>query len=500
MIRSLGIRARFTLAIAGTVALAVLGLVIAVGAFGTMMLRSTHDVALQREANRVVSLLNTNADYVASGSCAYSTEPACTVVIDADTPVGRSMMGLSITNEQLALTRDAGQARDDPDGMPQTAEDSLWSDATIRSEHGPVAVRVLTLPLADGRALVTASPTEIIDRAVSRLVLILVLAGTATVFGAAVVSALVAARTVRPILRLTDAAEHVVGAGDPTGRVALPRRDELGRLSVAIDDMLARLDLAEAARRHLIEDASHDLRSPLTALSTNLELLERDALPPELRERLLTDARHETADMARLVHNITDLATAVEARLPVSEYSPSRVVEDAVGAARRRWHRTEFMVEARLPHQHQAVGDHDLLVRVVLNLLDNSAKYGPADGVVRIEAGEDDDTWWVSVADDGPGIPADALPHVFDRSYRVDRSVRQPGSGIGLAMAKQTAERLGGTLTATSAAASAASPTSGTTMRLRLPLVNIQVDHGKAKPYQVRQVLAAIDKLEGEHS
>lgn len=466
---ALGIRGRFTLAIAGTVALAVIMLVVAVGAFGTIMLRSTHDVALQREANRVVALLNTNADYVASGSCAYSTEPACTVVIDADTPAGLSMNGLRITEEQLALTRDSTRAADGAADSLWSDADPIWSDETIRTEHGSVDVRVLALPLADGRALVTASPTEIIDRAVGRLVLILVLAGIATVLGAAVVSALVAARTVRPILRLTDAAEHVVGAGDPTGRVALPRSDELGRLSVAIDDMLARLDRAEAARRHLIEDASHDLRSPLTALSTNLELLERDALPPELRERLLTDARHETADMARLVHNITDLATAVETRLPVSEYSPSRVVEDAVGAARRRWHRTDFIVEASLPHQHQAVGDHDLLVRALLNLLDNAAKYGPADGVVRIEAGAAHDAWWVAVADDGPGIPADALPHVFDRSYRVDRSVRQPGSGIGLAMAKQTAERLGGTLTASSAAASAASEPSGTTMRLRLP-------------------------------
>lgn len=467
--RPLGIRGRFTLAIAGTVALAVLALVIAVGAFGTMLLRSTHDVALQREANRVVSLLNTNADYVASGTCAYSTEPACTVVIDADTPTGRSTIGLEITQEQLALTGESRSPGDD--GALWSAADSLWSDETIQTEHGPVAVRVLTTPLADGRALVTASPTEIVDRAVGRLLAILAFAGLATVSGAALVSAVVAGRTVRPILRLTDAAEHVVGAGDPTGRVSLPRTDELGRLSVAIDDMLARLDRAEAARRHLIEDASHDLRSPLTALSTNLELLERDGLPPELRERLLADARHETADMARLVHNITDLATTTA--LAQTEYSPSRVVQDAVRAARRRW-QTEFVLDERFGARRQAVGDHDLLVRAILNLLDNAAKYGPADGVVRVEAGEDADAWHVAVTDHGPGIPAEALPHVFDRSYRVDPSVRQPGSGIGLAMAKQTAERLGGTLTAVSAPSGPslevpAQGSTGTTMHLRLP-------------------------------
>lgn len=491
--RAFGIRGRFTLAIAGTITAAVIVLVVTVGAFGARMLQSSHDIALQREASRVVSLLNTDADFVASGSCEYTSEPACTVVIDADTGIGPSSIGLEITAEQLdATTRasgddvgagsdgdtdaDAGAGADATgDARPRPAlwssGDPLWSNAVVETPRGPMPVRVLTTALSDGRALVAAAPTAAVDRAIARLLWMLAVAGAATVAGAALVSFFVAGRTVRPILRLADATDRIVAAGDPAGRIAMPRSDELGRLSAAIDDMLGRLDEAETARRHLIEDASHDLRSPLTALATNLEILARTDLPPGLRSRIVADASRETADLSKLARNISGLSASAEPHLLHQDYRPAAVVAEAIAAAGRRWRHTRFAAGAQVAQDHTAVGDPELLIRAVLNVLDNAAKYGRVDGTVHIDSGTEGRGWWITVADDGPGIPEAAVPQVFARSYRVDRSVRQPGSGIGLAMARQTAEQHGGTLTATSSAPSDGDfdGHQGTSITMRVP-------------------------------
>ena len=145
------------------------------------------------------------------------------------------------------------------------------------------------------------------------------------------------------------------------------------------------------------------------------------------------------------------------------------MVSEALSAASRRWRRTTFTSGGRLPATTRAVGDPELLVRAILNLLDNAAKYGPASGTVRLDAGAGHDAWWVRVSDDGPGIPPEALPRVFDRAYRADGALRHPGSGIGLAMAKQTAERHGGTVTVVGRPAGGEPGRTGTTMLLRVP-------------------------------
>lgn len=441
------IRTRFTLAIGATVAVAALVLTVVVGLGGAWLLQGTHDLALQREANRVASLVRANVDWVGSGYCEFATSPACTAVIAADTPLGRTTDGLRVTAEQRALAGSGTDRRE------------LWGDDRI----GDTRIRVLTVSLDDGRALIVASTAATVDRSIDRLHLLLLLAGVGVVVGAALVSAVVAGRLARPVRQLAEAAERVTSAADPSARVAIDRRDEVGQLARAMDGMLARLERSDAARRNLIADASHDLRSPLTAMSANLELLERPGLPESLRAQVLEDVRDETDDMSRLVQSILDLARAESQPPRRQEILPSELLGDAVAIARRRWRTTGFVVSASTSDGAASLGDAELLVRAMVNVLDNAAKYGAVDGRVDVRLGGDTTSWWLEVADAGTGIPQDAVPRVFDRFTRIAPDARVPGSGVGLAMVLQTARQHGGDVRIDSA------PGTGTTVRFTIP-------------------------------
>lgn len=435
LVARLGLRARFTLAITATVAGAVVVLTVAVGVFGGWMLHSSQDLSLQREAGRAASLINAQTDYLASGDCRFATAPACTLIISDDTPPGLSSLGFAITDAQLAMTRASAA----PDSR-------VWADAT----RGGVPLRVLTVPLGDGRALMVAAVAELTERSVARLNLILLLAAIGTVLGAAVVSAVVAGRTVRPIRALTVTAEHLASARDPNARAHVDRSDEIGRLAAAFDGMLDRLAAAEQARRDLIADASHDLRSPLTALTTNVELLARDDLPEQLRRRLLADVADESVDMGRLIENITALANTDSMTVRMTRFEVRELLVEVVATARRRWRNTRFDLDAGAAPTEPVLGAPEYLARAIVNLLDNAAKYASAELPIRLQVGADGQRWWVAISDDGPGIAAEDLPHIFDRHFRGGSALRAPGTGIGLAMAAQTAAQHGGTLTATS--------------------------------------------------
>ncbi|WP_228497832.1 HAMP domain-containing sensor histidine kinase [Plantibacter sp. VKM Ac-2876] len=447
MMRS-GIRRRFVLAVGGIVAGAVLVLTLTVGFVGAQLLRSTQDTALLREASRVASLVRAQTDWVGSGYCEFASSPACTQVIDTRTPAGRSSSGLHITPAQLAVT-DASST----DRRPYFSDDSI----------GSTRIRVVTVPLGDGRALITGSSSAGTDRAASMLFLVLSVAGAITVFGAAMTSAVVAHRIARPLLQLTERAEHLVSVRDPAGRTTIDRPDEVGRLAVAFDDMLDRLDAAETARRDLISDASHDLRSPLTALLTNFSVLERPDLPEALRRELLTRMKEEAMDMATLVVNITDLARADAGPLTTRVVPPGMIVDDAIAVTRRRWPTRSLLVRSRLGDA-SCTADPELLTRAVVNLLDNAMKYSAEDSEVRLESSADETSWWVSVIDQGPGIAETELPRIFERYERGEPGSRVPGSGIGLAMVRSTVERHDGGVEVTSA------PGRGTTITIRLPI------------------------------
>ena len=296
-----------------------------------------------------------------------------------------------------------------------------------------------------------------------RLILALLVVGGIAL--AALLGRLVAGAAVQPLKRLTKAAEHVAVTQDLSGRIEPSGEDELGRLAASFNAMLdalersmGALDASVHAQRQLVADASHELRTPITSLRTNIEILQQQGeyMDPAERQGLLGDVVEQIEQLTLLMNDLIDLARGEEPHADAEEVRLDLLVGEVAERVRRR------APETPLQEQLQptlVTGMPARLQRAVGNLIDNAVKYSPPGEPVdvRLHDGE------LSVRDRGPGISAADLPYVFDRFYRGAEARGRPGSGLGLAIVRQVATQHGGSVTAEQA------PGGGTLMRLRLP-------------------------------
>jgi two-component system OmpR family sensor kinase len=282
-------------------------------------------------------------------------------------------------------------------------------------------------------------------------------------------------RALTPLRRVTEASAQLAG-GDFTRRVAEPpATDELGRLARAFNQMAAAVQRAfalraenEAEMRHFVGDASHELRTPLTTLQGHLDLLSRGAAKDAgARRESLTSMQREVRRMSGLVEDLLTLtrlegADAADNKLrePVDldALVGDTVDEQSVQAPQQR-----VEIEARSPGQALTLGNPDQLRRVILNLANNALAHAPG-GVHTWRSRAEDHEVVLSLSDQGAGIPADALPRLFDRFYSGRSDTGQPGagSGLGLAIVKSVVEAHGGVAMASSSPA-------GSTIEVRLP-------------------------------
>ena len=254
-------------------------------------------------------------------------------------------------------------------------------------------------------------------------------------------------RTVRPLLRLTEAAKAIAG-GDLGHSVEVEGSDEVGALAEAFNSMSARMAESDALRRRMTSDVSHDLRTPITAILGTLELIESGALEPTPKR--IRTARIEAERLARLVENLHTLALADAGELPV--HPATIAVHDLLRqtAAAFEPKATAAGVEIVLSDppltEVQAYADHDRLAQVFANLVSNAVRHTPSGGRVSLSAGIAPEGVHIAVTDTGSGIPADVLPTVFERSVRADRSRSGEGAGLGLSIVKSLVEAMGGTV------------------------------------------------------
>ena len=327
-----------------------------------------------------------------------------------------------------------------------------------------VHLRVMTVPIPGAGSVVFARSLNGVDSVLDRLrfaLIVLCLVGTGL---AAALGRLFSRRVMKPVADLTAAAEHIEATGDLDRRIGASGDDELGRLARRFDAMLERLGASQAAlaasldtQRRLVADASHELRTPVTSLRTNAEVvLDADDLSPGERDALLRDVVTQAEELGELVTDIIELARDGDAGAAVEDVRLDRLVAEAVERAELYAPDVTFAADLE-PCVVEAAPDR--LGRAVNNLLDNAAKHSPPGGpvVVAVRDGE------VAVRDHGAGVaPADA-PHVFDRFYRGANARGRPGSGLGLAIVRQVAEAHGGS------AAVEAAPGGGALFRLQLP-------------------------------
>ncbi len=335
---------------------------------------------------------------------------------------------------------------------------------TLVTEEGE-RFRVATVSAGSAQALVLAQPLATNDRALEKLGGVLFVFGVLGVLTALLAGWMVARNGLRPVRRLTSAVEHIAVTEDLTP-LRIEGDDEVARLATAFNQMLLALGASRDRQRRLVADASHELRTPLTSLRTNLDLLRQAegnaALPPEARLELLDDVRGQIEELSALVGDLVELARDEPTTRVVAEVDLADVVERAVTRVRRRAQGVSFDVDV---DAWRVVGDSNGLERAVTNLLDNAAKWSPADGTVTVRLVDG----VLTVDDEGPGIDEVDRPHVFERFYRSEESRAMPGSGLGLAIVRQVVDRHGGRIEVSEA------PSGGARIELRLPGVGAAV-------------------------
>jgi two-component system sensor histidine kinase MprB len=328
----------------------------------------------------------------------------------------------------------------------------FFSDTHVSDVH----LRVFTIPGSSGFAVQIARPLTEVDQSLDRIRFYLILIALGGIAVAATLGLAVTRAAVAPVKRLTEASERVTETGDLSERIESRGQDELSRLASSFNTMLAALEQSTQAQRQLVADASHELRTPLTSLRTNIEVLAGNRrLPAGERERLLHDVVEQLGEMTTLIAELIELARGDQ---PLAEHEDVRldlIAAEAVDRARRNRPHVAFTTSFAESLVH---GDRATIERAVGNLLDNAAKWSPADGEVEVHVHDGE----VIVRDHGPGIDDEDLPHVFDRFYRARSARGMSGSGLGLAIVRQVAEAHGGSVLAERAEGG------GTRMTLRL--------------------------------
>jgi two-component system OmpR family sensor kinase len=356
-------------------------------------------------------------------------------------------------------SRDAPEIEATDVVYPEVRRDGRYLATTFESEEIPGATGVVY----------TVLPTW--DPVLRRLFLIEVTAVTLALALIVSFGPKLAGRALKPLESVSTVAGEL-RRGRLGSRVNLPelksRRDEVGELASSFDAMAESLEkLFKAEResketlRRFVADASHELRTPLTTVLGYLDVLEESGdTDPVVRHRVFRVMREEGGRMARLVEDLLVLARLDEGReMPAEFVDLVALAREVLGSYPDR--RIELLAPAA---DVPVLADPEALRRVVSNLISNAVKHTLPENETLVSVDREGREAALCVADEGAGIPEDALPHVFERFYRAESSRAGEGTGLGLAIVRETLEALGGRIEVQSA------PGEGSTFTVRLPL------------------------------
>ena len=262
-----------------------------------------------------------------------------------------------------------------------------------------------------------------------------------------------ARRSLSPVVAMADHARQI-GAANLSERLPVANpRDELGRLAATFNEMLGRLERSLVQQRQFMADASHELRTPVatarTAASVALQQPHRNE--PDYRETLEI-IEQQTARLSRVVDDMFTLARADAGNYPIRKIPMylDEVIEDIVRAARVMASTRDVTVDDTLTVRSASFsGDEELIHRLIGNLLDNAIRHAPPGTSVRVDLDRSASGYVIAIRDQGPGVPEDIRPYIFERFYRGDvarqrESASNGGAGLGLALARWIARAHGG--------------------------------------------------------
>ncbi|MFD3519202.1 sensor histidine kinase [Streptomyces sp. NPDC058653] len=453
-LRTLPLRSRLAMLVATAVAVAVAAAAVACWLLTRAQLEAELDNSL-RNTSAPVSLVQN-----ALSRCGTTAEPS---------PHSSGFAYIQIVSDEGARCVDASsqpvkvQHADIAvaDGRQQSAlHDSTTDEGAAVRVHTQL---VLVSRTGEQVAVSISRPLAEIDSSLNRLALLLTAVAGAGVIGAGVAGLWVARTGLRPVDGLTRAVEHVARTEDLSLRIPAEGEDEIARLSRSFNSMTAALASSRDRQAQLIADAGHELRTPLTSLRTNVELLARSdetgrAIPPEDRTALMASVKAQMTELAALIGDLQELSRPDAAHPgPLQVVALHTIVESALERARLRGPDLRIEVELR-PWYVRA--EPAALERALINVLDNAVKFSPPGGAIEVALSARGE---LTVRDHGPGIPAEELPHVFERFWRSPSARALPGSGLGLSIVARTVQQTGGEIALRPAAGG------GTVAAIRIP-------------------------------
>lgn len=277
----------------------------------------------------------------------------------------------------------------------------------------------------------------------------IVLVAVAAAAGASVLGFLVAGRLIRPLGRLRDAAADVA-AGDLERRSSVAdRSDEIGDLGRSFDSMAEALERSDAARRRLFQDAAHELKTPITVIDATTTAILDGVY--EHDDTHLETIRQQSHLLTRVVDDLRTVSLAESGQMPldITEVDAADVVRAVARGFAPAAELSGVNLAVELADEPIAVrADRERLRQMLGALVDNALRHTPEGGSVVLEGERKDGAVWLDVRDNGPGIPAEDLPHLFERFYRADPSRQRASgtSGLGLAIVRALADAQAGSV------------------------------------------------------
>lgn len=363
---------------------------------------------------------------------------------------------------QIVLTNGLRVGADFPLGQPEIAVIRKDKPSSIRTSDNK---QILAVNGRDGTTLILAQDLTPTREVLNRLALVLTVVGGAGIILAAAAGTAVGRTGLAPVGRLTRAVERVTRTDD-LRPIPVAGDDELARLTYSFNQMLAALNESRDRQARLVADAGHELKTPMTSLRTNVELLiaasraDAPSIPEADRRALEKDCIAQIEELSTLVGDLVDLAREDAGASTIELINLSDVVDRVMERVRRRRQDVEFDVQQV---DWYLYGDSHAFERAVMNLLDNAAKWSPDGGTVRLRMNADGRVLTLEVEDEGPGIPEADRELVFERFYRAIETRTMPGSGLGLAIVRQVVVKHGGEIEALEA------PGGGALMRMTVP-------------------------------
>jgi two-component system OmpR family sensor kinase len=384
---------------------------------------------------------------------------------------------LAIYDGRGRLLAEAGREDDIAIPLPPIADIPLHDDLMMTiveaddlDDRHRLAIRWVDIAGFDAEFVIVAGTSlESTDEELESLRGILVYLVPLSLIVAGIGGWFLAGRSLSPVVAMADQARQI-GVANLSERLPVANpRDELGKLAETFNSLLARLEGSLVQQRQFMADASHELRTPLTTARTAATVALQQPTRNEADYRdTLAIIEQETTRLSRIVDDMFTLARADAGSYPVRAMPMylDEVVDEVVRAIRVVASTRGISITDSAHRPAPFTGDEDLIRRLILNIADNAVRYAPSGSAVRIALDLTGNHYAISVSDDGPGIPAEIRPRIFERFYRVDAARthgKDGGAGLGLALARWIARVHGGDVDL------AASSRAGSTFVITLP-------------------------------